>query len=237
MSLCPYDLKSHCASCSTHSASTPKINRSYPVIVWSPLARLHRRPDPNRRSRSVMGLLDQLWDDTVAGPRPETGLGRLRKHSSFGLRSNATIKVDGCGGDEAEGAAAIGVGGSRGSEGGGEEVDVRVTRSIMMKRAAAIGVGRHRRRGTRRHGVRPLVPRRQSPPSPVRVLVFVHCIKRFAILRFTNNFSSANQEAGIRTDSGGNRYRMHMKETSEEEEKGWRASDTEMLLLMRFELC
>ncbi|RRT76847.1 hypothetical protein B296_00012005, partial [Ensete ventricosum] len=84
----------------------------------------------------VMGLLDQLWDDTVAGPRPETVLGRLRKHSSFGLRSNTTTKVDGCGGDEAEGAAAIGVGGSRGSEGGGEEVDVRVTRSIMMKRPA-----------------------------------------------------------------------------------------------------
>ncbi|KAJ8466502.1 hypothetical protein OPV22_029054 [Ensete ventricosum] len=53
-----------------------------------------------------MGLLDQLWDDTVAGPRPETGLGRLRKHSSFGLRSNSTIK--------AEGAAAIGGGCDRG---------------------------------------------------------------------------------------------------------------------------
>ncbi|RWV80410.1 hypothetical protein GW17_00058322 [Ensete ventricosum] len=36
-----------------------------------------------------MGLLDQLWDDTVAGPRPETGLGRLRKHSSFGFRPNS----------------------------------------------------------------------------------------------------------------------------------------------------
>ena len=36
-----------------------------------------------------MGLLDKLWDDTLAGPRPETGLGRLRKHSSFGFRSNS----------------------------------------------------------------------------------------------------------------------------------------------------
>ncbi|CAD6245361.1 unnamed protein product [Miscanthus lutarioriparius] len=25
-----------------------------------------------------MGLLDQLWDETVAGPRPDSGLGRLR---------------------------------------------------------------------------------------------------------------------------------------------------------------
>ncbi|XP_021912143.1 dormancy-associated protein homolog 3 isoform X1 [Carica papaya] len=36
-----------------------------------------------------MGLLDQLWDDTVAGPRPETGLGKLRKHSSFSFRSTS----------------------------------------------------------------------------------------------------------------------------------------------------
>jgi len=30
-----------------------------------------------------MGLLDQLWDDTVAGPRPDHGLGRLLKYASF----------------------------------------------------------------------------------------------------------------------------------------------------------
>jgi hypothetical protein len=30
-----------------------------------------------------MGLLDQLWDDTVAGPRPDSGLGKLRKYASF----------------------------------------------------------------------------------------------------------------------------------------------------------
>lgn len=28
---------------------------------------------------NIMGLLDKLWDDTVAGPRPENGLGKLRK--------------------------------------------------------------------------------------------------------------------------------------------------------------
>jgi hypothetical protein len=26
-----------------------------------------------------MGLLDKLWDDVVAGPMPDRGLGRLRK--------------------------------------------------------------------------------------------------------------------------------------------------------------
>ncbi|GMY21757.1 dormancy-associated protein homolog 3 isoform X1 [Fagus crenata] len=36
-----------------------------------------------------MGLLDQLWDDTVAGPRPENGLGKLRKHSTFSFRSGS----------------------------------------------------------------------------------------------------------------------------------------------------
>uniref|UniRef100_A0A0E0LVI3 Uncharacterized protein n=1 Tax=Oryza punctata TaxID=4537 RepID=A0A0E0LVI3_ORYPU len=28
-----------------------------------------------------MGLLDQLWDETVAGPRPDSGLGKLRNSS------------------------------------------------------------------------------------------------------------------------------------------------------------
>jgi hypothetical protein len=38
-----------------------------------------------------MGLLDQLWDDTVAGPRPDTGLSRLRKQ--FGRP--AAVKING----------------------------------------------------------------------------------------------------------------------------------------------
>ncbi|KAK8712219.1 hypothetical protein V6N13_147463 [Hibiscus sabdariffa] len=28
-----------------------------------------------------MGFLDQLWDDTIAGPPPENGLGKLRKYT------------------------------------------------------------------------------------------------------------------------------------------------------------
>ncbi|ONK62912.1 uncharacterized protein A4U43_C07F9410 [Asparagus officinalis] len=35
-----------------------------------------------------MGLLDKLWDDTVAGPRPDSGLSKLRKHSTFAFRSS-----------------------------------------------------------------------------------------------------------------------------------------------------
>ncbi|KAG8047612.1 hypothetical protein GUJ93_ZPchr0008g13298 [Zizania palustris] len=35
-----------------------------------------------------MGLLDQLWDETVAGPPPDSGLGKLRK-CSFSPSSSA----------------------------------------------------------------------------------------------------------------------------------------------------
>ncbi|CAD6265291.1 unnamed protein product [Miscanthus lutarioriparius] len=37
-----------------------------------------------------MGLLDQLWDETIAGPRPDSGLGRLRKYSSFSPSSSSS---------------------------------------------------------------------------------------------------------------------------------------------------
>ncbi|EXB86429.1 hypothetical protein L484_004927 [Morus notabilis] len=42
-----------------------------------------------------MGLLDQLWDDTVAGPRPENERGKLRKYSSFSFRPNSGKGSDG----------------------------------------------------------------------------------------------------------------------------------------------
>ncbi|CAN1197949.1 Dormancy-associated protein homolog 3 [Linum perenne] len=41
-----------------------------------------------------MGFLDQLWDDTVAGPTPENGLGKLRKHKTFSFRSNSVVNVN-----------------------------------------------------------------------------------------------------------------------------------------------
>ncbi|XP_044366025.1 uncharacterized protein [Triticum aestivum] len=40
-----------------------------------------------------MGLLDQLWDDTVAGPRPDHGFSKLRKYSSFSPSSPAAEDV------------------------------------------------------------------------------------------------------------------------------------------------
>ncbi|KAH9626211.1 hypothetical protein KSS87_000090 [Heliosperma pusillum] len=30
-----------------------------------------------------MGFLDKLWDETLAGPAPETGMGRFRKYNSL----------------------------------------------------------------------------------------------------------------------------------------------------------
>ncbi|KAI3752535.1 hypothetical protein L2E82_24569 [Cichorium intybus] len=39
-----------------------------------------------------MSLLDQLWDDTVAGPRPDKGLGKLRKQSTFSFGSSDSGK-------------------------------------------------------------------------------------------------------------------------------------------------
>ncbi|CAN0897168.1 Dormancy-associated protein homolog 3 [Linum grandiflorum] len=65
-----------------------------------------------------MSLLEQMWDDTVAGPRPDSGLGKLRKHRTFGFRSATGNDSDG--------------GGSVKSY-GGEEM-TRVTRSIMIVR-------------------------------------------------------------------------------------------------------
>ena len=42
-----------------------------------------------------MSLLNQLWDDTVAGPPPENGLGKLRKFSTFNFRPNSGKESEG----------------------------------------------------------------------------------------------------------------------------------------------
>ncbi|GMH11343.1 hypothetical protein Nepgr_013184 [Nepenthes gracilis] len=41
-----------------------------------------------------MCLLEKLWDDTIAGPRPETGLCMLRKCSTFNFRTIFGKDVD-----------------------------------------------------------------------------------------------------------------------------------------------
>ncbi|XP_010025247.2 dormancy-associated protein homolog 3 isoform X2 [Eucalyptus grandis] len=70
-----------------------------------------------------MGLLDQLWDDTVAGPRPESGLGKLRKFSTFSSRSNS--------GKESEGGGRMKAYGDPDAT-PSEEAAIRVTRSITI---------------------------------------------------------------------------------------------------------
>ncbi|KAK0600822.1 hypothetical protein LWI29_018703 [Acer saccharum] len=65
-----------------------------------------------------MSLLDQLWDDTVAGPRPENGLGKLRKQTSLGLRSSSGKEADG--------------GNVRSFDDSSSSDVTRVTRSIMI---------------------------------------------------------------------------------------------------------
>ena len=74
-----------------------------------------------------MGLLDQLWDDTVAGPRPDSGLGKLRKFASFSPSSSASVAAA-APSPTAEGAAA------------GSSAPPAVTRSITMLRPAALSV-------------------------------------------------------------------------------------------------
>ncbi|KAL3728358.1 hypothetical protein ACJRO7_033014 [Eucalyptus globulus] len=70
-----------------------------------------------------MGLLDQLWDDTVAGPRPESGLGKLRKFNTFSSRSNS--------GKESEGGGRMKAYGDPDAT-PSEEAAIRVTRSITI---------------------------------------------------------------------------------------------------------
>ncbi|KAL7003108.1 hypothetical protein U1Q18_004265, partial [Sarracenia purpurea var. burkii] len=82
-----------------------------------------------------MSLLDQLWDDTVAGPRPETGLGKLRKHPSFSFRSNS--------GKEVEGGSTA------------DEV-LKVTRRIMIVKPPV--------QGTNQTGSPPVSPAGSTPP-------------------------------------------------------------------------
>ncbi|KAJ6974253.1 dormancy/auxin associated protein [Populus alba x Populus x berolinensis] len=71
-----------------------------------------------------MSLLDHLWDDTVAGPLPDNGLGKLRKKPSYGLRPNSGKESDGSGGSVMR---------SYGGEATTEETK-KVTRSIMIVR-------------------------------------------------------------------------------------------------------
>ncbi|KAL9157159.1 hypothetical protein ABFS82_09G126900 [Erythranthe guttata] len=42
-----------------------------------------------------MGFLDKLWDETLAGPAPDTGLGKLRKYNSLSATKSTGAPVVG----------------------------------------------------------------------------------------------------------------------------------------------
>ncbi|KAG5248798.1 dormancy/auxin associated family protein [Salix suchowensis] len=41
-----------------------------------------------------MGFLHKLWNETLAGPMPDSGLGELRKYDSFSARSSHLLHAD-----------------------------------------------------------------------------------------------------------------------------------------------
>ncbi|KAL3639804.1 hypothetical protein CASFOL_014772 [Castilleja foliolosa] len=41
-----------------------------------------------------MGFLHQLWDETLAGPAPDSGLGKIRKYNSVSARSATVPPLD-----------------------------------------------------------------------------------------------------------------------------------------------
>ncbi|XP_026437446.1 dormancy-associated protein homolog 4-like [Papaver somniferum] len=43
--------------------------------------------------RGIMGLLENFWDDTLAGPRPENDLKKLRRYDSGPLPSSEDVPV------------------------------------------------------------------------------------------------------------------------------------------------
>ena len=43
-----------------------------------------------------MGFLHKLWDETLAGPAPETGLGKLRKYDSLSSPASPTMSATRC---------------------------------------------------------------------------------------------------------------------------------------------
>ncbi|KAL3381960.1 hypothetical protein AABB24_001847 [Solanum stoloniferum] len=90
-----------------------------------------------------MSLLDKLWDDTVAGPLPDSGLGKLRKYSTISPRSNS--------GKESE------VSTPRSFTEEASEDAVKVTRSIMIVKPS----------GSQNRDSPPVSPAGTTPPVPL----------------------------------------------------------------------
>ncbi|GAA0173534.1 hypothetical protein LIER_27127 [Lithospermum erythrorhizon] len=41
-----------------------------------------------------MGFLERIWDETIAGPTPDSGLGKLRKYNSFSASSSKASSMN-----------------------------------------------------------------------------------------------------------------------------------------------
>ncbi|URD84681.1 auxin-repressed protein [Musa troglodytarum] len=140
-----------------------------------------------------MGLLDQLWDDTVAGPR---------SGSSPPLAS-APVPAKGAAKDAYTGR----------SEGAGEEVAVRATRSIMINRPAGCS--------SPANAKPPVSPAGSTPPTRP----FPFCRTSISVLLASSFWLHDYLEVGSGTDSGGNHHPMLMEEWKEE----WHALDPRIL--------
>lgn len=68
-------------------ASSCIINRT----IWTQDLEIEREERKRERERAKMVLLEKLWDDIVAGPQPERGLGMLRKPKPLNIKSNTII--------------------------------------------------------------------------------------------------------------------------------------------------
>ncbi|URD80194.1 auxin-repressed protein [Musa troglodytarum] len=164
-----------------------------------------------------MGLLDQLWDDTVAGPRsgssPPLASAPVPAKASFDLMMPPLIRSlqwRPCGGG-AEGAAKDAYTGR--SEGAGEEVAVRATRSIMINRPAGCS--------SPANAKPPVSPAGSTPPTRP----FPFCRTSISVLLASSFWLHDYLEVGSGTDSGGNHHPMLMEEWKEE----WHALDPRIL--------
>ncbi|GAB4855600.1 hypothetical protein Ancab_024221 [Ancistrocladus abbreviatus] len=121
-----------------------------------------------------MGLLEKLWDDTVAGPRPENGLGKLRKYDTFNFRQSSGKDLDG-GNAKSLGEAAT-----------GEEM--RVTRKIMIMKPPGYQI---------QNGSPPVSPAGSTTPTSP----FSGSRGSFRFRRGSSDAYEKAGEAGIRSPS------------------------------------
>ncbi|XP_021859711.2 dormancy-associated protein homolog 3 isoform X2 [Spinacia oleracea] len=93
-----------------------------------------------------MGLLEKLWDDTIAGPQPDSDLGRLRKFDTLITRSSTPSK-------EMEGERSYSGDAISGAE---NQEEVKVSRRIMIVKPPGYN---------QNSGSAPASPAGSTPPS------------------------------------------------------------------------